>query len=180
MHTCTTRTCIITDKKGTRCKRRAPWECSEEDVVREDGSWVLKRSYGFQNALVPAIAVNAKCNNDGKPLLNGPKTAGITWYICSYATKQNPKCTNYSALFAQESKRMEKEDEEFVSLNQKSQKLIHRCITAIMRQQELPAPLCISYLMGWGDVFRSHHFISLNWSLFHFTLTDAFPTLRPS
>ena len=52
MHTCTPHTCIITDKKGTRCKRRAPWECAEDCEVREDRTWALKRSYGFQNALV--------------------------------------------------------------------------------------------------------------------------------
>ena len=180
MHTCTVKTCIITDKKGTRCKRRAPWECSDEDVVREDGTWALKRTYGYQNALVPAIAVNARCNNDGKPLLNGPKTTGVTWYICSYATKKNPKFTNYSALFAKECSRIDKENKEFVTMQEKSQTLVYRCITAMMRQQELPAPLCVSYVMGWGDVYRSHHFVSLNWTLFHYTLLDAFPQLRPS
>ena len=123
--------------------------------MREDGKWVLKRTYGFQNVVVPAIAVNVRCNNDGKPLLNGPKTAGVTLYICRYATKKNPKCTNYSALSAQESRRIEKENQEYLTLKGKSQILVHRRITAILRQQELPAPLCISYLMGWGT-FSGH------------------------
>lgn len=174
MHTCTPQTCLITDKRGTRCKRRAPWTLSADDVVDESGKWLLKRSYEYQNGSVPAFAANLKCNNDGKPLLNGPQSAGTTWYICTYATKKFSRSTNYSALFAKETKRMEDENERVADLMERSRKLVFRCTTAIMREQELPMSLCVSYVMGWGDVFRSHHFVNINWTSFHKALTDTY------
>lgn len=179
MHTCTPQTCIVTNRKGVRCKRRAPWTLSTDDVVDEEGKWLLKRSYAYQNGTVPAFSVNLRCNNDGKPLLNGPQSAGTTFYICTYATKKFALTTNYSALFAKETKKILDDDKEGQDLLERSRKLIFRCTAALTKQQELPMALCVSYLMGWGDVFRSHHFVRINWSSFHRALTCTFPELKP-
>ena len=46
-----------------------------------------------------------------------------------------------------------------------SQQVI-RVMQAVLCKQEIAAPLVISYLMGWGDVYRSHHYTPVYWSTF--------------
>lgn len=61
----------------------------------------------------------------------------------------------------------------------RSRDLVFRCLTAVNRQQELPMGLCMSYLMGWGDVYRSHHYVPLHWTSFHNLLTKTYTDLSP-
>ena len=63
------------------------------------------------------------------------------------------------------------------NLRDKQQLLIFRLVHAINREQELAAVMVISYLMGWGDVYRSHHYTYVYWSSFVGALLKAFPEL---
>jgi len=47
----------------------------------------------------------------------------------------------------------------------------------INREQELAAPMVMSYLMGWGDTYRSHHYTPIYWSSFVSSLLKVFPEL---
>lgn len=58
--------------------------------------------------------------------------------------------------------------------------LLFRLVHAINREQELAAPMVISYLMGWGDVFRSHTYTPIYWSSVVGALCRSFPELRVS
>lgn len=45
-------------------------------------------------------------------------------------------------------------------------------------QQELSAPEVVSYLMGWGDQFISHHFKTIHWYAVLRMLKTLYPVLR--
>ncbi|OCH89790.1 hypothetical protein OBBRIDRAFT_813030 [Obba rivulosa] len=78
-----------------------------------------------------SILLNARCNNDGKLLTNGADTKNCTYYITKYALKKQLKHFNISAVMAK-------------------RYAYHRLLLFCL---ELAAPMVISYLMGWGDVY---------------------------
>ncbi|KAJ7031924.1 hypothetical protein C8F04DRAFT_959644 [Mycena alexandri] len=184
VHTCKPRRCLIVTKSGRlRCKRRAPFACSKEDFINEDGNWGQKRLYEYMNGWIPGILVNVRCNNDAKLLTNGTDTTKTAWYCAGYAAKNQHRNYNISAILAKgyayhlanlDRARAQEVDE----LRDKQRLLLFRLVHAINREQELGAPMVISYLMGWGDVYRSHHYTPIYWSSFVGALLGSFPLLR--
>jgi hypothetical protein len=182
IHTCTHRRCLVADKYGRYyCKRNAPFELSAEDAVETDGRWHSKRSYGFLNGWMPALSVNVRCNNDAKLLTNGGDTRNVSFYVTSYQTKKQGKNYNLSAVMAKgytnHVERMKNADY-LQSLRDQQRLLLFRIMHAINREQELSAPMVMSYLMGWGDTFRSHHYSPVYWSTFTRALLSVCPSLR--
>ncbi|KAM6491259.1 hypothetical protein JOM56_013498, partial [Amanita muscaria] len=180
VHTCKVRRCLIPDKHSRLvCKRKAPFECANADYVLESGKWGPKRLYAFMNGWVPAILVNARCNNDGKLLTNGGDTKKITFYVTSYAAKKQGKHFNMSAVladgFAFHLNHPRSAYLEDIRDNQRL--LLFRLVHSINREQELSAPMVMSYLMGWGDVYRSHTYSAIYWSSFVAALFKCFPEL---
>lgn len=177
LHTCKVRRCIITNKHGrVACKRKAPFECARDDFVTEAGTWGPKRLYGFMNTWNPAILVNAKCNNDCKLLTNGSETRNISFYITSYVAKKQGKGFNMSAVLARGFLyNKEHPHPDYVADLRESQRLLlFRLVNNINREQEIAGPMVMSYLMGWGDVYRSHKYTPIYWSSFSRELTTAF------
>ncbi|TFY67448.1 hypothetical protein EVJ58_g1608 [Rhodofomes roseus] len=172
--------CLVIDRvsRQPRCKRRAPWPLSDEDVVSSDGHWSAKRTFGFLNTWVPAITHNLRCNNDGKLLTNSKETNNITFYITNYTAKKQGKTYNSSALWAK-GLLYHFEDTSYVDeLRERQRLLIFRAVNVLNREQELPAPMAVSYLMGWGDMYRSHHYTAIYWTSFVSVLLRTFPELR--
>ena len=52
-----------------------------------------------------------------------------------------------------------------------------RLMNALLKEQELAAVMVIAYLMGWGDIFKSHHYTPLFRSTFVRHLIDTFSEL---
>ena len=181
IHTCRVRRCLQYDKEGRlRCRRRAPFEKAVDDFVTEGGLWGPKRLYGFVNAWVPGILVNARCNNNGKFLTNGGDTKNITYYVTAYAAKKQGKEFNLSAILADAYAYHDTHPNvSYVGDIRAQQRLLLFCLVhAINRQQQLGAPMVMSYLMGWGDVYRSHTYSYLYWTSFSAALLSAHPTLK--
>ncbi len=181
VHSCKVKRCLRFDKKGSlKCKRRAPFEFTEHDYVEADGRWGPKRLYRYMNGWIPAVLVNARCNNDGKLLTNGADTKNITFYVSSYAGKKQGKNHNLSAILADAYlyNQSNPKPEYMHDLREQQRLLLFRLINSINREQELAAPMVISYLMGWGDMKTSHSYASLYWSSFSATLYRTFPELR--
>lgn len=55
--------------------------------------------------------------------------------------------------------------------------LLFRLLHSINREQEIAAPMVDSLLMGWGDVYRSHHYSPIYWSTFKSALLREIPSL---
>ncbi|KAJ6625144.1 hypothetical protein B0H10DRAFT_1747141, partial [Mycena sp. CBHHK59/15] len=183
VHTCQVRRCLIVTKSGQlRCKRRAPFVCSEKDFIDEGGNWGQKRVYEFMNGWIPGILVNVRCNNDAKLLTNGRDTMNTTYYVAGYAAKPQQLNYNVSAILAkgyaihlarlaQDRDTLQVVDD----LRDKQRLLLFRLVHTINREQELGAPMVMSYLMGWGDTYCSHHYTPIYWSSFVGALLGAFP-----
>ena len=188
VHTCQVRRCLFPDKDGRyRCKRRAPFPTFEEDFVDENGNWGSKRLYEYINGWIPAILINVRCNNDGKLLTNGKDTRNVSFYTTLYSSKKQNRYNNISAIMAKgyayhlEQIALNSKVSDYVDELRDTQRLlIFRLVHAINREQELAAPMVISYLMGWGDTYRSHHYTPIYWSTFVGLLMKKFPVLRMS
>ncbi|KAJ6563748.1 hypothetical protein B0H10DRAFT_2169159 [Mycena sp. CBHHK59/15] len=186
VHTCQVRRCMVVSKSGRlRCKRRAPFECFKEDFIDESGNWGPKRVYEFMNGWIPGILLNVQCNNDGKLLTNGANTMNVTFYVAGYAIKPQIQNHNISAIlvkgYAYHLVNLDRaRADELDELRDTQRLLLFRLVHAINREQELGAPVVMSYLMGWGDTYRSHHYTPIYWSSFVGALLSAFPALRRS
>jgi hypothetical protein len=180
IHTCKPRRCLVTDRQGVlKCKRRAPFRTSEEDVAYANGDWACKRLYPYVNGWNPHIMVNLRCNNDIKLLTNGSDTRNISFYVTAYAAKKQGRSYNASAVlektYAYHNQHLTPEAK---SDNRKRQELLlTRLMNALLKEQELAAVMVIAYLMGWGDLFKSHNYTPLYWSAFVRYLTKTFPEI---
>jgi len=178
LHTCEVRRCLIPNKKGGLvCKRRAPFPTTEEDFFQEDGRWGPKRLYEFMNTWVPALTVNLRCNNDVKLLSNLCETMNVTYYITSYQTKKQGRNYNMSAVLAKGFAYHVRHTSYNESLRDHQRLMLFRLVNTVNREQELAAPMVVSYLMGWGDMYRSHCYMPIYWSLFVARLLGEFPGL---
>ena len=183
VHTCKVRRCLIQDKSGVyRCKRRAPFTTSDVDKIDENGQWWQRRLYGYVNGWIPGLLVNVRCNNDGKLLTNGEDTKAITAYTTMYLAKKQGRNYNASAVMAKGyAYHLDHSSETSAYLDdmRNTQRLLlFRLVHALNKEQELAAPMVISYLMGWGDTYRSHHYSPLYWTSFIRALFDEFPDLH--
>ena len=182
IHTCKPRRCLVFKKGQLVCKRRAPFQLADNDFITETGLSGPKRLYGYVNAWCPPILLNARCNNDIKFLTNGSDTKNITFYVTSYAAKKQGKNHNISAIMAQGfAYHLNHPKPAYVDdLQDQHRLLLFRLVHTINREQELAAPMVMSYLMGWGDVFRSHTYTPIYWSSVVGALCKTFPDLRTS
>ena len=181
VHTCKVHRCLVTDKTGQFwCKRKAPFQLAQDNFITEADQWGPKRLYGFINGWVPGILINGQCNNDVKFLTNGGDTKNITFYMTSYAAKKQGHNFNLLAIMAQAFLyHLDHLGSAYTEQLQDSQRLLlFQLVHTINREQELAAPMVMSYLMGWGDVFRSHAYTVIYWSLFVGALFKAFPSLH--
>lgn len=181
IHTCTTATCLIKRRNGElSCKRRAPFQCSEEAYVLPNGEWGPKRTYGYINNFIPEVAVVTKCNQDAKLVLFGRDTRNTGWYMTIYQTKNQNRTFTYSAFVAQGFlyHLRRSRDEYLEDVRDKGRKLLIRCMNAVNQEQELSAPQVMSYLMGWGDNYRSHQYVPFYWFIFARHLRRSFAEFR--
>ena len=180
IHVCKPRRCLVYDQHNQlTCKHRAPFQISDEAFVTDTSLCGPKRLYGYVNSWVPSILINARCNNDGKFLTSGADTKNITFYVTSYAAKKQGKNYNVSAVMADGyAYHLEHPKAKYVdSIRDQQRLLLFRLVHSINREQELAGPMVISYLMGWGDVFRSHTYSPIYWSSFVNALYTVFPKL---
>jgi hypothetical protein len=153
-----------------------------DDFVTEAGEWGQKCLFGLINGWIPGILVNARCNNDGKFLTNGGKTKNITFYVTYYMAKKQGKNHNLLAILAQGfAYHIGHQNSGYMDdIRDSHCLLVFHLVHAINQEQELAAPMVISYLMGWGDVFQSHHYSPIYWSSFVGTLFKTFPDVKQS
>ena len=180
IHTCKPRRCLVTNRNGVlACKRCAPFRISEDDIAHENGDWACKRLYAYVNAWNPHIMVNLHCNNDIKLLANGSHTRKISFYVTAYAAKKQGQNHNTSAIlertYAYHNQHLT--PQATLDIRKRHELLMTRLMNTLLKEQELAAVMVIAYLMGWGDIFKSHHYTPLFWSTFVRHLMDTFTEL---
>ena len=177
-HKCSMAACLVVKKNRVRCKRRAPFKISDRDFVDEDGNWGPKRTYTFINNWNPSIMQCVRANNDIKLITNGAETRDIMFYVSQYVAKHQNKLSNASALLAKKLVFHQKSERYNSDTNRLNKRLLQRCANTLSREQEFLAPEVISYLMGWGDRFISHHFVNIYWSGVMALLKRTFSKMR--
>ena len=177
-HKCSRESCLIVRNNRIQCKRRAPFEVSSRDYIDEDGHWAPKRTYGYINNCCPALMQCIRANHDIKLITNGSETRDISFYISLYVAKRQANTSNSSALLAKKlafHKARERYNSDVSRLNKR---LLQRCANTLTREQEFSGPEVISYLMGWGDRFISHFFVTIYWSAVTSLIKRKFPTMN--
>jgi Helitron helicase-like domain at N-terminus len=177
-HMCSKDTCLVSKKGSIYCKRRAPFDLSSRDYVDEDGSWGPKRTYKFINSWCPPIMQCMRSNQDIKLITSGAETINISFYISLYVAKQQANSSNASALLAKKlafHKARERYNSDITKLNKH---LLQKCVNTLTREQEFSGLEVVSYLMGWGDRFISHYFITIYWSSVAGAIHRKYPSIK--
>ena len=155
---------------------------SDNDEIDEDRNWHQKHLYGYVNGWITGILVNGWCNNDGKLLTNGSDMKKIARYTTTYAAKKQGNSYNASAVMAKSYAyhlnhlKGNTESDSYLEGIWDTH-LLFRLVHSLNCEQELVGPMVISYLMGWGDTYRSHHYTPVYWTLFMHVLLHEFPSL---
>ena len=181
IHKCRVGSCLENVRGGLKCKRKAPFPISEDDGVDETGAWRQKRLYGAVNGWAKYVLLLLRCNNDCKLVPSGDDAMSLVMYLTAYLAKKQGRNFNASAVmanaFAYHQERLR--DDKVVQDARSIQKtMLFRLVNAMNREQELSAPLVISYLMGWGDTYTSHAYSPLYLSTFIGSIVHQYPELR--
>ena len=177
-HLCSYANCLKSIKGRTVCKRRAPFPLAEDDWVDSDGNWGPKRLCAFLNNYNPIITLVLRANHDSKLIMSGGETNVLTWYITNYASKKQQRSSNVSALLAKRVAFHTLEERRRDDLADTNKRLIQRCANTLARDREFSGPEIMSYLMGWGDRYESHHYVGISADTIVGTLKQQFPELR--
>ncbi|KAF8811231.1 hypothetical protein BYT27DRAFT_7208658 [Phlegmacium glaucopus] len=153
LHSCSMTNCLKVVKGRLQCKRRTPFALASDDWVDSGGAWGPKRLCGFLNNWNPPLLMSIQANHDIKGVL--------TWYITNYASKKQQHSSNVLALLVKQVA--------FHNVEEKGR----RDLT-----DEFSGPEVISYLMGWGDRFESHHHVLIYTDAIISALKKKYPGLR--
>ncbi|KAF8124058.1 hypothetical protein EV363DRAFT_1178411 [Boletus edulis] len=179
MHTCSP-ACHKVKNGRLVCKRRAPFLLSDHSWIDAEGNWGPKRTIPFMNAWNPWLLNCIRANHDIKFLANGEATKNLSFYITTYAAKNQQRSSNASALLAKAFmyKTRSLSEKEVTTVQQLNRRLVQRCANTLTREQELSAPEVISYLMGWGDRYISHQFVPIHFNSVIRHLKSTWPSLN--
>ena len=178
LHQCSFANCLKIVKGRTVCKRRAPFPLARDDWVDSNGNWGPKRLCGFLNNWNPPLLMTLRANHDTKLILSGGETNVITWYITNYASKKQQRTSNVSALLAKRVAFHTVEERRRTDLADINKRLIQRCANTLSRDREFSGPEIMSYLMGWGDRYESHHYVGISADAILRALKEKFPGLK--
>jgi hypothetical protein len=178
VHTCKKTTCLRWSevRKKYTCKRRAPFALSDTTYIEENGNWLPKRIHPMLNNWNPYLAVAGRMNHDIKLMTNGNETKDCGWYMTKYASKDQRKTHNLSAIVTKgliyHKERTNPLTAEILNANRL---LLFRCFQALNRAMEYSGPQVHSYLMGRGDHVCSHDYVPMYWSSVASSLRRHFP-----
>ena len=176
-HKCSKEACLIVKNNRLQCKWRAPFDLSTRDYIDEDGHWGPKRTYGFINNWCPAIMQCIRANHDIKLITNGSETRDISFYISLYVAKRQANTSNSSALLVKKLAFHKIQEWYNSDISRLNKRLLQRCANTLTREQEFSALEVISYLMGWGDRYISHFFVTIYWSSVISLIRKKFPRM---
>lgn len=177
-HQCSVANCLKTVKGRLVCKRHAPFPLAADDWVDSDGGWGPRRLCGFLNNWNPTLTRTLRANHDIKLIMNGEETNVLTWYITNYAAKKQNRSSNISALLAKRVAFHTVEERRRNDLSDINKRLIQRCANTLARDREFSGPEIMSYLMGWGDRYESHHYVGISADAILAVIREQYPELK--
>ncbi|KZO99018.1 hypothetical protein CALVIDRAFT_477845 [Calocera viscosa TUFC12733] len=179
LHHCSIDTCLKAGPNGSlKCKRRAPFRLSETNFIMETGTWGVRRLNPYLNAWNPVLARTMHCNHDMKLQTNGAETKDAMWYCACYALKKQGKSYNIMGTLAKHLAYHFQDTAYMGDILNRNRLMIYRCFNVLNREQEKAASQCVSYIMGWGDVWQSHNYVTVHLNNVAWELLNIYPYLR--
>ncbi len=178
-HKCKPGMCVKKNKEGKPiCKRRVPVPMSSDAWVLPTSEWGPKQMSANMVAWCPDLMNCIKSNQDVKLITNAVNTKDITWYITNYATKKQLLTWNTSAMLARTLAFEMEIDQKVMECHDLGKKLVQKFAHAMNKEQEFSVCEAISHIMGWGDRFLFHHYVTVYWNVVMAAIQDAYPQLR--
>src|SRR5260370_27203276 len=106
------------------------------------------------NYFNPYLLVFGHHNHDIKCILSGKSAKAAMFYISDYITKSDKKLYQIFTLFSKAIAQM-LTDSTDSKLDQAKQ-VLHHCLSALLKKQEIHAPQAICYICEKGDGMSSH------------------------
>jgi len=179
-HRCSKDTCLVSKKGIIHCKRQAPFDISTRDYIDENGTWVPKCTYAYINNWCPPIMQCIWANQDIKMITSGAERMDIAFYISMYVAncKRQENSSNASALLAKKLAFHKARERYNSGVSQLNKRLLQRCANTLTREQEFSALEVVSYLMGWGDRYISHWFVTIYWNAVASLIRKTYPDMN--
>ncbi|KAI0661150.1 hypothetical protein C8Q70DRAFT_895632, partial [Cubamyces menziesii] len=147
--------------------------CSETRLDEETGAVVLRRLHPRIANYNDLIIFLMRCNMDIKFIGSGEAAKVLLYYVTDYITKPSlPAHVGLAAL----SYAIQKTNEKFPDIADQSRESEDRgksvrgaltlTVNRMMSRQEISHQQVLSYIVGGGDVYRSHSFRALHWGSF--------------
>ncbi|RDB28920.1 ATP-dependent DNA helicase RRM3 [Hypsizygus marmoreus] len=149
-----------------------------DDWVSEDGEWGPKRKAGCINNFCPPLMNILWSNHDIKLIISSGEAKHLAWYLSRYAAKKQLAAFNASALLAKSLAYFYAEEKRKKEILEMNKRLIQRCANTLSRHHEFSGPEVMSYIMGWGDRYESHHYVTIYWDSALNALKRQFPELK--
>ena len=119
-----------------------------------------------------------RANHNTKLIMSGGETNMLTWYITNFASKKQQWSSNVSALLAKRVAFHTVEERRQMDLSNINKWLIQHCANTLPHDREFSRLEIMSYVMGWGDQFESHHYIGILADVILGALKECFSGLR--
>ncbi|KAH7908088.1 hypothetical protein BJ138DRAFT_980360, partial [Hygrophoropsis aurantiaca] len=129
-------------------------------------SILLKRLHPWINNFNDLVIFLLRCNMDIKYIGSGEAAKALVFYITDYITKGTlPVHVGLDAVqyAIKQNDRKFSHQQHTTDKDEKAKSLFTKCVHAIMARQEMSHQQVMSYLIGGGDVYKSHLFSLLPW-----------------
>ena len=131
----------------------------------ESGGIVMKRLHPRIASYNPVVTFLLQCNTDIKFVGSGEAAKALIYYVTDYITKASlPAHIGIGALSYAIQKTNERN--QTVSEDIASKGALTATVNRMISRLEMSHPQVMSYLVGGGDVYRSHTFNVLHWGSF--------------
>jgi hypothetical protein len=133
-------------------------------IDNESGSIMLRRLHPCISNYNELLTFLLHSNTDMRYIGSGEAAKALVYYVTDYITKSElPVHAGLAAVQAAMEKMENQYKDTDVSTEKQSRSVLIKCLNAIMAHTELSHQQVMSYLVGGGDVYRSHDFKTVIW-----------------
>lgn len=135
--------------------------CTEIDP--ESLSVLLRRLHPRINNYNETLIFLLQCNMDIKYISSGPAAKALVFYITDYITKSSLSVHTGLDAIKYALNCTAQCNSDLVSDGSSEKSLFVKSVNALMARQEMSHQQVMSYLVGGGDHYKSHAFVSVSW-----------------
>lgn len=136
---------------------------AETEIDPQTWSVLLHHLHLCINNYNACVMFLLQCNMDIKYIGSGPAAKALLFYITDYITKSSLSVHAGLDALKYALARTEQSIVDNTDEGVKEKTLFVKSVNAMMGRQELSHQQVMSYIVGGGDHYKSHAFISVNW-----------------